>query len=118
MNTASSSSYQSFLMGHTDSPYHLNHIMEFSELSRRITIETINEIVPSMIESVCIRVIKDYLNSSLNGSLNYDIHSIATMSIKDFNAIFSSDKFSRFISDAVSEEIRKRLDEINITLNL
>lgn len=82
MNTASSSSYQSFLMGHTDSPYHLNHIMEFSELSRRITIETINEIVPSMIESVCIKVIKEYLNSNINGSFSYDVHNIATLSIK------------------------------------
>lgn len=118
MNTASSSSYASHLASHSENPNHLEHIYEFSELSKRIALETIAEEVPPLIESVCIRVVKEYLNGSLTGSLNYDIHSIATMSIKDFNAIFQSDKFSRFISDAVSEEIRKRIDEINITLNL
>lgn len=117
MNTASSSSYASYLLGKADG-IHAQHIIEQQEMCSRICREMINELVPPMIESVCIKVVKEYLNSSLNGSLNYDVHSIATMSIKDFNAIFSSDKFSKFISDAVSEEIRSRLDEINITLNL
>lgn len=118
MNTASSISYASYLASNSDNPYHIQHVYEFTELSKRIALETIAEVVPPMIEEVSLKVIKEYLNSSLNGSLNYDIHSLATMSIKDFNAIFSSEKFSRFISDAVSEEIRKRIDEIHIDLKL
>ena len=118
MNTASSSSYASYLASNSDNPYHLQHIYEFSELSKRIALETIAEEVPPLIESVCIRVVKEYLNGSLSDSLNYDIHSIATLSIRDINSMIASDKWSKFISDAVSEEIRKRLDEINLTIKL
>lgn len=118
MNTASSSSYASHLASNSDNPYHLQHIYEFSELSKRIALETIAEEVPPLIESVCIKVVKEYLNSNINGSASYDIHNIATLSIKDFNSMIQSDKWSKFISDAVSEEIRNRLDEINLTIKL
>lgn len=118
MNTASSLSYASYLASHNDNPYHLNHIYEFTELSKRIAIETVNDIVPQMVEEVCRRTVKEYLEGNLGNSLNYDIHSIASISIKDFNKIFQSSAFSQFISDAVAEEIRKRIGEIDINLKL
>lgn len=118
MNTPSSSSYVSYLAGHNDNPYHLNHIYEFSELSKRITVETINEIVPSMVEDICLRVIKDYLNGNINDSINYDIKSVASVSIKDFNAMFQSEKFSTFMSNAITEEIRKRINEIDFNIKI
>ena len=117
MNTASSSSYASYLLGKAEG-VHAQHILEQQELCSRICREMINEIVPSMIESICIRVIKEYLNNNIGDSLQYDISSLATCSIKDFNKIFSSSAFSQFISDAVTEEIRKRIDEIHVNLKL
>lgn len=118
MNTASSGSYISYLSSHNDSPYHLNHIYEFTELSKRIALETIAEVVPPMVEEVSLKIIKEFLNSSLNGSLNYDIHNIATLSIKNFNSMIQSEKWSKFISDAITDEIRKRIDEIDLTIKL
>lgn len=118
MNTASSLSYASYLASHNDNPYHLNHIYEFTELSKRIAIEAINENVPQMVEAICSRVIKDYLNGNLNDSINYDIKSIASVSIKDFNTMFQSEKFSSFMSHAITEEIRKRISEIDFNIKL
>lgn len=115
MNYPSSFSYQSHLMGNAEG-VHLNHILEFSELSRRIAFEVIQEVVPQMVEEVSLKVIKEFLNSNLNGSLKYDVHSLASLSIGDFNKIFKSEQFSRFISDAVADEIRKRIDEIKIEI--
>lgn len=117
MNYPSSYSFQSHLMGDAEG-VHLTHILEFSELSRRIAYEVIQEVVPRMVEEVSLKVIKEYLNSNLNGSLNYDVHSLATVSIKDFNKIFKSEQFSQFISDAVADEIRKRINEIDLNIKL
>lgn len=116
MNTASSVSYASHLMSGESNPNHVIHILEFSELSKRIAIETINDIVPSMVEGICLKVIKEYLNSNLNGSLRYDVKSVANVSIKDFNTMFKSEAFSSFVSNAVTEEIRKRINEIEINI--
>lgn len=118
MNTASSGSYVSYLMAHSESPYHLGHIQEFSELSRRICLETIAEVVPPMIEEVCLKVIKEFLNGNLTDSLKYDITSIATLNIANFNKMIQSKEFSTFISEAVADEIRKRIDEINLTIKI
>ena len=115
MNSPSSYSYQSHLMSQAEG-VHLGHIMEFSELCRRICIETINEIVPSMIEEVSLKVIKDFLNGNLSQSLKYDITSIASISIKDMNKMIQSKEFSTFISTCVADEIRKRIGEINLTI--
>lgn len=116
MNYPSSFSYQSHLMSSEENPNHISHILEFSELSRRIAYEVIQEVVPQMVEEVCLKVIKEFLNSNLNGSLKYNVHSLASVSIGDFNKIFKSEQFSKFISDAVADEIRKRIDEIKIEI--
>lgn len=116
MNYPSSFSYQAHLMGNAEGA-HLNHIMEFSELSRRITYEVIQEVVPSMVEDICLKTIKSVLNGELNGSLKYDITSIAKVSIADFNKMFNSKEFSTFISTAVADEIRKHIDEIHINIS-
>ena len=118
MFTADSQSYISHLMSHEQNPNHAMHVLEFSELGRRLAYEVIQEVVPQMVEDTCLRVIKDYLNSSLNGSLQYDVHSLANVSIADFNKMFKSEQFSRFISDAVTDEIRKRIDEIDLNIKL
>ena len=118
MNYPSSFSYQSHLMSGEENPNHAMHILEFSELSRRIAYEVIQEEVPKMVEDVCLKVIKGYLNSDLSGSLKYDIHSLASVSIGDFNKIFKSQQFSQFVSDAVTDEIRKRIDEIQLDIKL
>lgn len=115
MNYPSSFSYQSHLMGQAEG-VHLTHIVEFSELSRRIAYEVIQEVVPQMVEDVSLKIIKDYLNSNLNASIKYDVNSLATVSIADFNKIFKSQQFSQFISNAVTDEMRKRLDEIVINI--
>ena len=57
MSIASSLGYISYLSGNESNPYHLNHIREFAELSKRISIEQINNIVPHMVEDVCRKTI-------------------------------------------------------------
>lgn len=118
MNTVNSTSYISHLMSSNENPNHAVHILETSELCRRIAIEQINEIVPQMVEEVCLRIIKEYLNGNLSNSLNYDIHSIASVSIADYNKMFKSESFSKFISAAVTDEIRKRISEIDFNIRL
>lgn len=118
MHIADSVSYASHLASSEVNPNHISHIYEFAELSKRIAIEQIYEIVPSLVEDICRKTIKEYLEGNLSNSLNYDIHSIASISIKDLNAMFQSSAFSKFVSDAVAEEIRNRIGEIDLNLKL
>lgn len=115
MNTPSSYSYQNYLQSQAEG-VHLGHIIEFSELCRRIVLEQIYEIVPPMVEEICFKVVKDYLSGNLSNSISYDIHSIADVSIKDFSSMFHSEAFSQFMSDAIGKEIQKRIGEIEIKI--
>ena len=116
MNTPSSYSYQMHLASQAEGQ-HLTHIYEFSELSRRICLETINEVVPPLVEEICLKTIKSVLNGELNSSLKYDITSIARINIANFNKMLQSKEFSTFISTAVADEIRKHIDEIHINIS-
>ena len=118
MNTASSVSYISYLAGHDENPNHLEHIYEFAEMSKRIALEQIYEIVPALVEEIALKVIKQYLESNIGNGVNYDIHSVASVSIEQFNKIFRSEQFSRFMSDAITDEIRKRIQEIDFNIKI
>ena len=117
-NNASSMSYASYLASHNDNPYHLSHIWEFTELSKRIAQEQIYEIVPPLVEELCAKIIKEYLEGNVGNAINYDVHSIASVSIKDFNSMFKSEAFSSWMSDAIVEVLKKRIDEIQIPLKI
>lgn len=112
---ADSIGYASHLASHSDNPNHLSHIWEFRELATRVAIEQIYELVPPLVADICKNTIRDAFNGAMD-SIQYDIKSIADISIKDFNEQFHSEKFSRFISGAVANEIRKRIDEIEILI--
>ena len=117
-SSADSTSYASYLASHNDNPYHLSHIWEFKELATRIAQEQIYEIVPPLVEELCKKVVNECLESNIGNAINYDIHSIATASIKDFNSIFKSEAFTRWLSDAIIEVMKKRIDEIEIPLKM
>lgn len=118
INSAGASYYVSYLANNSENPNHTSHIYEMAEMSKIICIETIQEIVPQMIEEISSRIIKEVLNSEIDGSLQYDIHNVATLSIRAFNSMIKSEKWSQFISAAITDEIRKRIDEIDLTIKL
>lgn len=118
MSTANSVSYISYLSSREDNPYHLNHIYEFSELSKKIALDTIQEVVPDMVKDICVNTVKEYLEGNIGNGVNYDIHSIAEISIKDFNKMFRSEAFSKFMSQAITDEIQKRINEIDFNIKL
>ena len=57
MNSVSSVVYASYLASHNDNPYHLNHIYEFSELSKMIALETIKEVVPQIVKEESLKIL-------------------------------------------------------------
>lgn len=117
MNTVNSGSYISYLANQAEG-VHLGHVYEFAEMSKRIAIEQIYEIVPALIEEISAKVIKEYLESKIGNGVNYDIHSIAEISIKDFQSIFRSEAVSKFMSEAITDEIRKRIEEISFNIKI
>ena len=68
MSYPSSYTYENYLLGKAEG-IHAHHIIEHAELSRRIAAEVVAELVPPMIEEVCLKVIKEYLNSYKSKSL-------------------------------------------------
>ena len=117
MNTVNSGSYISYLANQAEG-VHLGHVYEFAEMSKRIALEQIYEVVPALVEEIASKVIKQYLESNIGNGVNYDIHSIASVSIEQFNKIFRSEQFSRFMSDAITDEIRKRIQEIDFNIKI
>ena len=94
MSIASSSSYASYLASHNENPYHLNHIYEFTELSKRIAIEQINDIVPNMIKDICRSSIKEYIQRK-DILLNYDYLKEMDYKLKDGD-VFSIRKIGKY----------------------
>lgn len=113
-----SSSYASYLSGHSDNPYHMNHIYEFRELATIIAKEQIELYLPR-IESIVNSAISRSMSSALSGAtkaMDVDIKRIVDVTCKDLNAQFHSEKLTHWVAETFRVKLEDALKNINVKL--
>jgi len=80
---------------------------------RQEAIKVIQEIVPPMIETMCVKICTDAVENIIS-AIEWDIHEIVDVSFDDISKVFHSEKFRKVISDKIMESIKKNLKNIEI----
>ena len=112
-------SYASYLASHEDNPYHLSHIWEFRELASRVAKDQIEEVVPQMINEAVSKAVNEAIGNAFSRAMQgiaVDVNRIVDITIKDLNKQYHSEEVSKFLTDALTDELRKNLSNIDVNL--
>lgn len=88
---------------------HGGHAAEHREEMRQIAVAAIKELVPNMAMQIYADTIQDMLNA-----LRYDIETIVSISFDDAHDIFTSKKVRKYVSDKITREVIKHIDNMKI----
>lgn len=114
----SSLSYASYLQGREDNPYHLNHIMEFKELSTMIAREQIEEYMPK-IEAMINNAVNTAMSNALSRAVSataIDVNEVVNVVISDMNKTWHSESLRKFVADNLKAELTDALKNIDLKL--
>ena len=107
----------SHMLSENENPNHTEHIYSFNELAHQIAQEEIQRIVPELCESICIKAFQSTLNAVMR-AFEYDINTVLTLSFGDLESMFRSQKARKFISDAITKEVRKSLNNVHLDFKM
>ncbi|MFR1570572.1 MAG: hypothetical protein ACLTV1_14035 [Christensenellales bacterium] len=74
---------------------HGGHGFEHRQEMRQIALETIKEVVPPMINDICIQICTAALEDVI-GAIEWDIEEVINVSFDDMHNVFNSEKLRRF----------------------
>ena len=78
---------------------------------REESMKAIQEVVPSMVEEICVRTWNEALERLL-GAIEYDITTCVNIAFENGEDIFKSEKAKKYISNAVMKAIKSELKSI------
>lgn len=79
---------------------------------REESIMAIQEIVPQMVEQICIRTWNEALQR-LIGAIEYDINTCVHIAFESGEEIFKSEKARKYVSDAIVKRLKTELKNCN-----
>ena len=94
---------------------HGGHGFEHRQEMRQIALETIKEVVPQMIEEMCVQICTAALEDVI-GAIEWDIEEVINVSFDDMHNVFNSEKFRKVISTKIMDSIKKNLNNSNIRI--
>ena len=94
---------------------HGGHGFEHRQEMRQIALETIKEVVPQMIEEMCVQICTAALEDVI-GAIEWDIEEVINVSFDDMHNVFNSEKFRKVISTKIMDSIKKNLNNPNIRI--
>ena len=89
--------------------YHGGRAAQHHAEMRQIALATINEVVPPMINDICIQICTEALQDVI-GAIEWDIEEIVNISFDDMHNVFNSEKFRKVISTKIMDSIQKNLN--------
>lgn len=95
--------------------YHGGRARQHHAEMRQIALETVNEVVPPMIEEICVKICTAALEDVI-GAIEWDIEEIVNVSFDDMHNVFNSEKFRKVISTKIMDSIKKNLNNPNIRI--
>ena len=114
----SSLTYASYLSGHADNPYHINHINEFVELATMIAKEQIESYMP-VIESMVSSAVGSAMNNALAQAKNatsIDVNRIVNVTCKGLNEQFHSEELTHWVADTLKVSLEDAFRNMDIKL--
>lgn len=95
--------------------YHGGRAAQHHAEMRQIALETIKEVVPPMINDICIQICTAALEDVI-GAIEWDIEEIVNVSFDDMHNVFNSEKFRKVISTKIMDSIKKNMNKPNIRI--
>ena len=95
--------------------YHGGYARQHHAEMRQIALETIKEVVPPMINDICIQICTAALEDVI-GAIEWDIEEIVNVSFDDMHNVFNSEKFRKVISTKIMDSIKKNMNKPNIRI--
>lgn len=95
--------------------YHGGRAAQHHAEMRQIALETINEVVPPMINDICIQICTAALEDVI-GAIEWDIEEIVNVSFDDMHNVFNSEKLRKVISTKIMDSIKKNMNKPNIRI--
>lgn len=95
--------------------YHGGRAAQHHAEMRQIALKTVNEVVPPMIEEICIKICTAALEDVI-GAIEWDIEEVINVSFDDMHNVFNSEKFRKVISTKIMDSIKKNLNNPNIRI--
>ena len=89
--------------------YHGGRAAQHHAEMRQIALKTVNEVVPPMIEEICVKICTAALEDVI-GAIEWDIEEIVNVSFDDMHNVFNSEKFRKVISTKIMDSIQKNLN--------
>ena len=80
--------------------YHGGRAAQHHAEMRQIALKTVNEVVPPMIEEICVKICTAALEDVI-GAIEWDIEEIVNVSFDDMHNVFNSEKFRKVISTKI-----------------
>ena len=115
----SSITYAGYLASSEPSIQHAQHIREFYDLSTMIAREQIEEYLNTRIEPMINTAVSKAINSAFSGAINgigIDVARIVDITIEGLNKQYHSKEVDKFLADALGDELRKALSNIDVNL--
>ena len=95
--------------------YHGGRAAQHHAEMRQIALKTVNEVVPPMIEEICVKICTAALEDVI-GAIEWDIEEVINVSFDDMHNVFNSEKFRKVISTKIMDSIKKNLNNSNIRI--
>ena len=95
--------------------YHGGRAAQHHAEMRQIALKTINEVVPPMVEEICVKICTAALEDVI-GAIEWDIEEVINVSFDDMHNVFNSEKFRKVISTKIMDSIKKNLNNPNIRI--
>ena len=89
--------------------YHGGRAAQHHAEMRQIALKTVNEVVPPMIEEICVKICTAALEDVI-GAIEWDIEEVINVSFDDMHNVFNSEKFRKVISTKIMDSIQKNLN--------
>ena len=83
---------------------HGGHGFEHRQEMRQIALETIKEVVPQMIEEMCVQICTAALEDVI-GAIEWDIEEVINVSFDDMHNVFNSEKFRKVLLQLPRDDI-------------
>ncbi len=115
----SSMNYASYLASGEESIQHREHIYQFQTMATMIAREQIEEYLSNKVEPMINNAVSKAINSAFSGAMNgiqIDVARIVDLTIEGLNKQYHSKEVDKFLSDALTEELRKSLSNIDVNL--
>ena len=92
---------------------HGGHAKEHREEMTQIATAVVNELVPKIAAEIYNQAIENLI-----GALEYDIQTCVHIAINSFEEIYKSDKVEKICSDAIMNELKKKISVNDLKIKL